>query len=261
MVKRVLTIAGSDSSGGAGIQADIKTITCMGKYAMSVITSVTAQNTTGVYAARDLEPEFVKKQLDCVFDDIFPDGIKIGMTSSAEIIRVIVNTIREREAKSIVVDPVMVSTSGSPLLKSDAVDVLIGELLPLADIITPNIPEAEVLSRSAIGSLEDMKRAAQAIYKKCGCAVLIKGGHSRGNADDLLFDGNEFSLFRAERIDNPNTHGTGCTLSSAIACGLSDGKSIYESVLSAKEYITDALKTGFDIGKGSGPLLHNYKIV
>lgn len=261
MVKKVLTIAGSDCSGGAGIQADIKTITCNGMYAMSVITSLTAQNTTGVYGVLDTEPEFVKKQIDCIFDDIRPDSIKIGMVSNAAIIKAIADALKKHDAKNIVVDPVMISTSGSPLLDKTAMSALITLLLPLATLITPNIPEAEALSEIEINSSDDIERAAEIIYNKSGNAVLIKGGHSKNNSDDFLFDGIERYWFHSPRIDNANTHGTGCTLSSAIACGLADNKTIFESVKGAKEYISGALRTNFDIGKGSGPLLHNYKLL
>lgn len=261
MIKSVLTIAGSDSSGGAGIQADIKTITCFGMYAMSAITSLTAQNTTGVYGASDVAPEFVSKQLDCIFDDIFPDSVKIGMVSNAAIIGAIAENLKKHKAKNIVLDPVMISTSGSPLLQQDAIDELTSSLLPIASIVTPNIPEAEALSGISIHDKNDIEHAANIIFECSGTAVLIKGGHSSGNADDLLFDGKEYKWFCSPKIDNNNTHGTGCTLSSAIACGLAQGKSICDSVKAAKEYISGALRVNFDIGKGSGPLLHNYRFI
>lgn len=260
MIKKVLAIAGSDCGGGAGVQADIKTITCLGKYAMSVITSLTAQNTTGVYGIYDVSAEFVEKQLDCVFNDIMPNSVKIGMVSNADLICAISNSIKTHKAKNIVVDPVMISTSGSALLDENALTSLVEFLLPLADIITPNLPEAEVLSGIKINGEQDMKKAAKLIFNKCGSSVLIKGGHSIDNADDLLFDGKSFCLFSSPKINNSNTHGTGCTLSSAIACGLADGKSAEESVKEAKDYITGALRVNFDIGSGSGPLLHNYCI-
>ncbi|WP_255883246.1 MULTISPECIES: bifunctional hydroxymethylpyrimidine kinase/phosphomethylpyrimidine kinase [unclassified Ruminococcus] len=258
-MKSVLTIAGSDSSGGAGIQADIKTITCFGMYAMSAITSLTAQNTTGVYGVSDVTPEFVAKQLECVFEDIVPDSVKIGMVSNAGIIKAIAQSLKKYGARNIVLDPVMISTSGSPLLQQDAIDELTGSLLPLASIVTPNIPEAEALSGIAINGKADAENAAKLIYNKCHTAVLIKGGHSSCDADDLLFDGKEYKWFCSPKIQNNNTHGTGCTLSSAIACGLADGKSICSSVTAAKEYISGALRVNFDIGNGSGPLLHNYR--
>lgn len=261
MIKAVLTIAGSDSSGGAGIQADIKTITCFGMYAMSAITSLTAQNTTGVYGVSDVAPEFVAKQLDCVFEDIFPDSVKIGMVSNAGIIRATANSLKMHRARNIVLDPVMISTSGSPLLQQDAIDELTSSLLPLASLVTPNIPEAEALSGTRITDKADTEKAAEIIYSRCKTAVLIKGGHSVHDADDLLFDGKEFKWFLSPKIDNSNTHGTGCTLSSAIACGLADGRSISDSVTAAKKYINGALRANFDIGKGSGPLLHNYRFI
>lgn len=259
MIKAVLTIAGSDSSGGAGIQADIKTITCFGMYAMSAITSLTAQNTTGVYGVADTDPEFVAKQIDCVFDDIVPDSVKIGMVSNADIIKTIAQCLKKHNAKNIVVDPVMISTSGSPLLQQDAIDELTSSLLPLAAVVTPNIPEAEVLSGIKIRTKDDTELAAKKIFELCGSAVLIKGGHSVGDANDLLFDGNELKWFYSPKIDNSNTHGTGCTLSSGIACGLAGGCNIYDSVQNAKKYINGALRVNFNIGKGSGPLLHNYR--
>lgn len=258
-MKKVLTIAGSDCSGGAGIQADIKTITVHKMYAMSVITSLTAQNTTGVYGIEDASAEFVANQLDCVFRDIRPDAVKIGMVSDIEIIKIIASKLREYEAKNIVADPVMVATSGSKLLKDGAILTLVEELLPVADIITPNIPEAEILAQTEIKTKNDMEKAAKAIYDKIGTAVLIKGGHGINTANDLLYDGDS-RLFVGKRIENPNTHGTGCTLSSAIACNLAAGYSAGESVKNAKEYLTGAIADGLDLGKGSGPLNHMYCI-
>lgn len=261
MIKKVLTIAGSDSSGGAGIQADIKTITCMGLYAMSAITSLTAQNTTGVYGVADTEPSFLMQQLDAVFTDIFPDSVKVGMVSNAENIGIISAAIKKYKPKHLVVDPVMISTSGSRLLNEDAMGALKSMLLPLAELITPNIPEAESLSETTIQDKGDMEKAAKIIFDEFCTATLVKGGHSLDNADDLLYDGKTFYWFPSERIYNKNTHGTGCTLSSAIACGLADGKSLYQSISEAKDYITSALKAGLDIGHGSGPLLHNFMLV
>lgn len=258
-MKKVLTIAGSDCSGGAGIQADIKTITVHKMYAMSVITSLTAQNTTGVYGIEDASVEFVANQLDCVFRDIRPDAVKIGMVSDIEIIKIIAAKLREYEAKNIVADPVMVATSGSKLLKDGAISTLIEKLLPVADIITPNIPEAEILAQTEIKTEKDMEEAAKEIYNRIGTAVLIKGGHGINTANDLLYDGNS-RLFLGKRIENPNTHGTGCTLSSAIACNLAAGYSAEESVGKAKEYLTGAIADGLNLGKGSGPLNHMYCI-
>lgn len=259
-MKKVLTIAGSDCSGGAGIQADIKTITVHRMYAMSVITALTAQNTTGVYGILEAGADFTANQMDCVFNDIRPDAVKIGMVSSADIIRTIARKLKEHRAVNIVADPVMVSTSGSRLLSGDASEALITELLPLADVITPNIPEAEVLCGFEIKGPEDMERAAKALSEKLSAAILIKGGHLTDSADDLLLYGGKLVWLRGERVNTPNTHGTGCTLSSAIACGLAEGLSVPDSVKRAKAYITGALKDGLDLGSGSGPLNHTYCI-
>ncbi len=259
-MKTALTIAGSDSSGGAGIQADIKTMTAHGVYAMSAITALTAQNTTGVTGIFEVTPEFLKAQLDAVFTDIRPHAVKIGMVSSAPLISVIARTLREYKAEHIVVDPVMVATSGSKLLSDDAVSTLTKELFPLAEVITPNIPEAEVLSGLKITSEEDMVQAAQAIWERYGCAVLCKGGHQVNDANDLLYRDGGAVWFRGKRISNPNTHGTGCTLSSAIASNLAKGYSLDESVERAKAYLSGALSAMLDLGKGSGPLNHAFKI-
>ena len=253
---KILTIAGSDSSGGAGIQADIKTITAHKMYAMSAITALTAQNTTGVYGIMEATPEFVANQLDCIFTDIYPDAVKIGMVSNSEIISVIAEKLGEYGAKNIVVDPVMVATSGSDLMQGGAEDTLIKKLIPLATVITPNIPEAEVLSGMKIETHSDMENAAKIIAEKTQGAVLIKGGHLTDTADDLILANGKAVWLKSERISNPNTHGTGCTLSSAIACNLAAGKDIETAIKNAKEYITDALKAGLDLGKGSGPLDH-----
>ncbi|MEG0570827.1 MAG: bifunctional hydroxymethylpyrimidine kinase/phosphomethylpyrimidine kinase [Oscillospiraceae bacterium] len=259
-MKKVLTIAGSDCSGGAGIQADIKTISAHKMYAMSVITSLTAQNTTGVFGILDVTPEFVAKQLDCIFTDIFPDSVKIGMVSNAEIIEVIAQKLKQYKAKNIVVDPVMISTSGSKLLTQEAMDSLVTTLLPLADIITPNIPEAETLCAMKIATTEDMFIAAQKISEKITGAVLVKGGHLQASADDLLLFQNKCVIYKGLKVDNLNTHGTGCTLSSAIACNLANGESLEISVKNAKEYVTGALNANLNLGKGSGPLNHMYKL-
>lgn len=257
MIRKVLTIAGSDCSGGAGIQADLKTMTALGIYGMSVITALTAQNTTGVSGIADVESDFVAQQIDAVFADIRPDAVKIGMVSNSSLISTISEKLKEYGAQNIVVDPVMISTSGSRLLKDDAADALIEMLIPLAEMITPNIPEAEVLSGIRITDREGMKEAARIITRSTGTNTLIKGGHFHKGADDLLVrrDGTE-KWFLAARIDNPNTHGTGCTLSSAIACGLAEGLTAEESVRAAKNYINDALKTGLDLGRGRGPVDH-----
>ena len=259
-MKKVLTIAGSDCSGGAGVQADIKTITAHSMYAMSAVTALTAQNTTGVYGIAEVSAAFVGQQLDCIFTDIEPDAVKIGMVSSSDIIRVIAEKLTEYGARNVVVDPVMVSTSGSKLLSDDAIDALVTQLLPLGTVITPNIPEAEVLCGFAVKTQEDMLAAAKRIAERCGVAVLVKGGHLVSEATDLLYANGQAQWFSAERVDNPNTHGTGCTLSSAIACNLAGGKGLGESILGAKQYLTGVLKAMLDLGKGSGPLDHTFKI-
>lgn len=260
-MRKILTIAGSDCSGGAGIQADIKTITAHGMYAMSAITALTAQNTTGVYGVEEVTPEFVGRQLDCIFSDIVPDAVKIGMVSSIEIIHTIADKLVEYGARHIVVDPVMVATSGGKLLSDNAVEALVTRLLPLAEVITPNIPEAEVLTGIAVESTEDMLKAAAGIAGMVRGGIMIKGGHLDHSADDLLYLSGEAHWFHSPRIDNPNTHGTGCTLSSAIACNLALGADLQTSIRKAKEYVTAALKAGLDLGKGSGPLNHCFNII
>lgn len=259
-MRTALSIAGSDSCGGAGVQADIKTMTMNGVYAMSAITALTAQNTTGVRAVQESTPEFLKQQIDAVFEDIFPDSVKIGMVSSSELICIIADRLKYHKAKNIVVDPVMVATSGSSLMKTDAVKTLIDELLPIATLVTPNIPEAEVLSGFSIENKEDMQKAAKAIGDAHNCAVLLKGGHNINNANDLLYENGEYAWFEGKRIDNPNTHGTGCTLSSAIASNLAKGFALAESVQRAKEYISGALSAMLNLGKGSGPMQHNFDL-
>ena len=259
-MRTALSIAGSDSCGGAGIQADIKTMIMNGVYAMTAVTALTAQNTTGVTAILESSPEFLKQQLDAVFEDIYPDAVKIGMLSSSELIEVIAERLRHYEAKNIVVDPVMVATSGSALMKTDAVDTLIKELLPLATLVTPNIPEAEILSGMRIHSKEDMLAAAEKIGNDYGTSVLLKGGHSINDANDLLYANGECRWFEGKRIDNPNTHGTGCTLSSAIAANLAKGFDLAESVRRSKDYISSALAAMLDLGKGSGPMNHAFDL-
>ena len=260
-MKTALTIAGSDSSGGAGIQADIKTMTANGVYAMSAITALTAQNTTGVTDIVEVTPAFLEAQLDAVFTDIYPDAIKTGMVASVELIKVIARKLRQYNAGNIVIDPVMVATSGARLISEDAVTTLKNELLPLATIITPNIPEAEVISGLSIESENDMIKAAEHICNTYGCNVLLKGGHQVNDANDLLStrDGMQ-KWFYGKRINNPNTHGTGCTLSSAIASNLAKGQTLEDSVLHAKDYISGALNAMLDLGKGSGPMNHAFKI-
>ena len=244
-MKKILTIAGSDCSGGAGIQADIKTITMHGMYAMSAITALTAQNTTGVYGIMNSSADFLKNQIDCIFNDIRPDAVKIGMVSDVEIIEAIAQKLKEYKAVNIVADPVMVATSGSRLISEDATDALMTRLLPLADIITPNLAEAEVLTDKLPSTV----------------GIVIKGGHLDDTADDLLYVGGENHWINGKRIDNPNTHGTGCTFSSAIACNLALTSDKVQAVTNAKEYLAGAIAAKLDLGKGSGPLMHNYKIV
>ena len=258
MLKTALSIAGSDCSGGAGIQADIKTMTMNGVYAMSAITAMTAQNTTGVRAIQESTPDFLKQQIDAVFEDIYPDAVKIGMAASSELIRVIAERLRYYDAKNVVVDPVMIASAGSSLMKQNAVQTLITELLPISTLVTPNIPEAQVLSGMSIQNKEDMIAAAKQIGDSYHCAVLLKGGHSINDANDLLYADGEFHWFEGKRINNPNTHGTGCTLSSAIASNLAKGFTLTESIQRAKDYISGALAAMLDLGEGSGPMNHAF---
>lgn len=253
-----LTIAGSDCSGGAGIQADLKTMLANGVYGMSAITALTAQNTTGVTAIMNVTPEFLGQQLDSIFTDIFPDAVKIGMVSDKELIKVIADKLRQYQPKHVVVDPVMVATSGARLIAEDAVEVLQQELFPLATVLTPNIPETEILCGTAIKDEQDMIAAAQKIAGKYASAVLCKGGHSINDANDLLCTGDSCQWFKGQRIDNPNTHGTGCTLSSAIAANLAKGASLQTAVAEAKAYISGALEAMLDLGRGSGPMDHGF---
>ena len=256
-----LTIAGSDSSGGAGIQADIKTMMAHGVYAMSAITALTAQNTTGVTDIMEVTPKFLAEQLDCIFTEIYPDAVKTGMVASSELIETIADKLTEYHVKNIVVDPVMVATSGARLISEEAIGTLKSKLLPLATVITPNIPEAEVLSGMEIKSEADMEKAAESICNSLGCAALLKGGHQLNDANDLLYQKGQAPVwFRGRRIDNPNTHGTGCTLSSAIASNLAKGHDLTTSVENAKTYISGALAVMLDLGKGSGPMNHAYAI-
>ena len=256
-MKKVLTIAGSDCSGGAGIQADIKTMIMNGVYAMSVITALTAQNTTGVFGIQESPVEFVDQQMECVFQDIFPDAVKIGMLSSPEIMHHVAAGLQKYEARHIVLDPVMVSTSGHRLMQKEAEETLQKELFPLAEVITPNIPEAEVLTGLKITDADSMELAARAISNEFHISVLLKGGHRVEDANDLLYTDGKTQWLKGERIDNPNTHGTGCTLSSAIASNLAKGYNLTDSVIRAKSYLTDALRADLNLGKGSGPLDHS----
>ena len=257
-MKTAVTIAGSDSSGGAGIQADIKTMTALGVYAMSAVAALTAQNTTGVYGILEVPPAFLENQLDCIFTDIRPDAVKIGMLSSGELMKITAEKLREYKAKHVVLDPVMVSTSGSRLMKEDAALIMKENLFPLAEIITPNIPEAEALTGMQIRGKQDMEEAAEFLHETYRCAVLLKGGHAVNAANDLLYQDRKAVWLEGRRIDNPNTHGTGCTLSSAIASYLALEYSLEEAVRKAKEYLSGALAAGLDLGKGSGPLNHMY---
>ncbi|MDY5986590.1 bifunctional hydroxymethylpyrimidine kinase/phosphomethylpyrimidine kinase [Sporofaciens sp. SGI.106] len=259
-MKTALTIAGSDSSGGAGIQADIKTMMANGVYAMSAITALTAQNTMGVTDIMEVTPEFLEAQLDAVFTDIFPDAVKIGMVSASPLILKIAEKLKEYGAKNIVVDPVMVATSGSKLISDEAIATLKENLFPLAKVLTPNIPEAEVLSGMEVKSEADMISAAKQISDSWHCAVLLKGGHQLNDANDLLYHDGNYRWFYGRRIDNPNTHGTGCTLSSAIASNLARGCDLEESVERAKAYISGALEAMLDLGKGSGPMNHGFAL-
>ena len=259
-MRTALSIAGSDSSGGAGIQADLKTMTMNGVFAMSAVTALTAQNTTGVTAIMEVTPEFLQQQIDAVFEDIRPDAVKIGMVASAGLIETIADRLTAYKAENIVVDPVMVATSGSALLENSAVSTLKQRLLPLATLVTPNIPEAEVLSGLSIRDEQDMIAAAKLISEKNGCAVLLKGGHSINDANDLLYSNGSARWFYGKRINNPNTHGTGCTLSSAIAANLAKGYDLESSVERAKAYISGALAAMLDLGKGSGPMNHAFDL-
>lgn len=257
-MKKVLTIAGSDCSGGAGIQADLKTMAAHGVYGMSAITALTAQNTTGVYDVMEVEPAFVAKQIDCIFQDIEPDAVKIGMVASKEIINVIADKMKEYKVENLVVDPVMVATSGSSLILDDAMEVLCNELLPLAKVITPNLMEAEKILGKKIASEQEMEEAAKELSHKFGVGVLIKGGHFGEDANDILYTKDTSYWMKGKRIVNPNTHGTGCTLSSAIASNLACNKDLQESVKEAKEYISGAIAENINLGKGRGPLHHMY---
>jgi len=252
-MKRVLTIAGSDSGGGAGIQADLKAITLLGGYGMSVLTALTAQNTIGVQAIHEVPARFVGIQIDSVLSDIGADVIKTGMLANAEIVHVVAKKIREYAVEKVVVDPVMVAKSGDPLLRKDARDALIKKLIPLAMVVTPNLPEASVLSGFRVSSIEEMRKAAHNIYELGAKNVVVKGGHLRGRAIDILFDGKRYVDIEDKRIETKNTHGTGCTYASAIATLLARGETVPEAVRRAKTFITLAIRSGLDLGKGVGP--------
>lgn len=259
-MKTALTIAGSDSSGGAGIQADIKTMSAHGVYAMSVIVSVVAENTSRVIAVSDVTTDIIKAQIDAVFEDIPVDAVKIGMLSTPECMRAVADKLVEYKPSNVVIDPVMYAKNGCPLMNIDAIESFISIILPFADLLTPNIPEAEAISGLKINNFNDMENAARMIHSMGAKNVLIKGGHSSGEPIDLLYDGNEFIKFGGERINTKNTHGTGCTLSSAIAANLALGAKLDESVAMAKEYVTDAIKHALELGKGNGPTNHFYRL-
>ncbi len=259
-LKTALTIAGSDSSGGAGIQADIKTMTMHGVFATSAVTALTAQNTLGVKSIMEATPEFLSDELDSVFSDIYPDAVKTGMVASSALIRTISNKLREYSARNIVVDPVMVATNGAKLICDEAIETLREELLPMATVLTPNIPEAEVLSRMKIRTERDMEESARTIYESYGSAVLLKGGHDLNDANDLLWSEKGPEWFRGRKVENPNTHGTGCTLSSAIASNLALGRTLSDSVKRAKDFVSGALASMLDLGKGKGPMNHMFSL-
>lgn len=259
-MKTALSIAGTDPSGGAGIQADLKAMTMNGVFAMSAITALVAQNTTGVREIVEMTPEFLGKQIDAVFEDIPPDAVKIGMVASCGLIEIIAQRLQLYQAQNIVVDPVMVSTSGDRLISEEAVDTLKNELLPLATIVTPNIPEAEILSGMTIHSQADIEAAARDIGNAYGCAVLLKGGHNINDANDFLYADGAGTWFYGTRINNPNTHGTGCTLSSTIAANLAKGFELPVSIQRSKDYLSGALGAMLDLGHGRGPIQHNFNL-
>lgn len=259
-MKTTLSIAGTDPTGGAGSQADAKTMTMNGVFALSVITAVLAQNTMGVRSICEMSPAFLKEQLECVFEDMEVNGVKIGMVSSVKLIEVIAETLKHYKAEHIVVDPVMVATSGDPLILQDAIEMLENKLFPLAEIITPNIPEAQIISGMQINNEKDMEKAAKWIGDTYGCAVLVKGGHSINDANDYLYTKKSGTWFYGKRICNPNTHGTGCTLSSAIAANLSKGYGLEKSIELAKMYLSKALEANLDLGHGKGPMMHNFAL-
>lgn len=259
-MKKVLSIAGSDCSGGAGIQADLKTFSAHGVYGMSVIVSVVAENTSRVIDIQDVRPDMIEKQIDAVFEDIEVDAVKIGMLSQPDCMEAVVGRLNQYAPRNIVLDPVMYAKNGCPLMNPDAIDTLIRTVIPLADLLTPNIPEAEKITGMQIHNVEDMKRSAELIYRM-GCKnVLVKGGHAVGNALDVLFDGKQFYTFDMQRIKTKNTHGTGCTFSSAIASNLAVGYGMWKAVHRAKEYITIAIQHSLSIGKGNGPTHHFYEL-
>ncbi|MDK7050127.1 bifunctional hydroxymethylpyrimidine kinase/phosphomethylpyrimidine kinase [Aerococcus sanguinicola] len=258
-MKTALSIAGSDSSGGAGIQADLKTFQATGTFGMSAITAITAQNTLGVQASEIVSPELLEAQIRSVCDDIRPDAVKIGMVGNADSIRCIARLVQEYQLDKLVLDPVMVATSGASLLASDQVQSLQEDLIPLAKVITPNLSETSVLYGQEVTDEASMEEAAKALSDRYQVAVLVKGGHLQGKAWDVLADANGLHWLQADQVDNPNTHGTGCTLSSAIASYLAQGYPLKEAIQKAKSYLTGAIAAGLDLGQGHGPLNHAYQ--
>ncbi|MCX7614740.1 MAG: bifunctional hydroxymethylpyrimidine kinase/phosphomethylpyrimidine kinase [Clostridiales bacterium] len=259
-MKKVLSIAGSDCSGGAGIQADLKTFSAHGIFGMSVIVSVVAENTRRVIAIQDITPDMIEKQIDAIFEDIGTDAVKIGMLSGTKSMLAVAKKLKEYKPEHVVIDPVMYAKNGCPLMNPDSIDTMIKEIIPLADVLTPNIPEAEKISGIAIEGIRDMERAAKLIHELGAKNVIVKGGHAIGNASDILFDGNTFSHFSSERIHTKNTHGTGCTFSAAITSNLALGMDIRSAVSQAKDYITGAIEHSLAIGKGHGPTNHFYDL-
>lgn len=259
-IPTAMTIAGSDSGGGAGIQADLKTFAALGVYGTSTLTAITAQNTIGVTGVHEIPTDIIAAQIEAVITDIGADAVKTGMLSSSAIVEVVAQELKRHRVEALVIDPVMVAKSGDPLLQKEAVEALRAELVPLAAVVTPNIPEAEVLTGLKITSQEDMRRAAEKIIQMGARGVVVKGGHLEGPASDLFYDGSRFQEFTALRIDTKNTHGTGCTFASAIAAGLARGMNVIDSVAQAKEYVTEAIRHSFAIGQGHGPLSHFYKL-
>lgn len=259
-MKKALTIAGSDCSGGAGIQADLKAFSAHGVFGMSVIVSVVAENTSRVIDIQDITPDMIRKQIDAVFEDIEVDAVKIGMLSQPSCMQAVAEKLKEYKPQNVVVDPVMYAKNGCPLMQPEAIDTLIEVIIPLADVLTPNIPEAEKISSIEINSPAEMEQAAKRIYEMGAKNVLMKGGHAAGDALDILYDGKQFYYYNAERIHTKNTHGTGCTYSSAIASNLALGMNIQTAVEQAKHYVTTAIKHSLSIGKGHGPTHHFYEL-
>lgn len=259
-MKNVLSIAGSDSCGGAGIQADLKTCSALGTYGMSVITAVTAQNTTGVFQVKEMDGDMVRAQINCLFEDIDINAVKIGMVSSIEVIETIADCLQKQGAENIVVDPVMISKSGCHLLKPESKEALVKNLFPLAEVVTPNLFEAEVITGDKINNVEEMETAAVKIHELGSRNVIVKGGHLTGDAIDVLYDGDKFTYLKGKRINTHNTHGTGCTFSSAIAAYLAQGYSVGEATRKAKQYINMAIENSIQLGHGSGPTHHFYEL-